>query len=78
MDKMLNMLLAGENKYKEVKEKYTKTVLKTVSAFSNYHGGEIIIGISDKGNIVGVRDTERVRLDILKNHSLKLWRILLK
>ncbi|MGV8147000.1 MAG: helix-turn-helix domain-containing protein [Alkaliphilus sp.] len=50
-----------------------KTVLKTVSAFSNYHDGEIIIGISDKGNIVGVKDTERVRLDIENaiNDSIK-------
>lgn len=64
MDEILNMLLTGESKYKEVKEKYTKNLLKTVSAFSNYHDGKIVIGVSDKGKVVGVKNSEQVRLDI--------------
>ena len=37
----------------EFKEKITNTFLKTVSAFSNYDGGEIFFGIDDNGNIKG-------------------------
>lgn len=64
MDKMLNMFLGGESKYQEIKERYSKTLLKTVSAFANYHDGKIIIGISEKGNIIGVHNSESVRLTI--------------
>ncbi|MGD9475605.1 MAG: helix-turn-helix domain-containing protein [Eubacteriaceae bacterium] len=41
------LILLGENKYIEYKAVYTKTLLKTVSAFANYHDGVIIIGIDD-------------------------------
>ncbi len=44
----------SESKDVELKEKYTKSMLKTVSAFSNYHDGTIYIGINDKGDVVGV------------------------
>ena len=30
--------------------------MKTVSAFSNYNGGEIFFGIDDNGNIKGLSD----------------------
>ena len=36
-----------ENRQLEYKEALTKQYLKTVSAFSNYDGGNIIFGISD-------------------------------
>ena len=44
----------SESKTIELKEKYTKSMLKTVSAFSNYHDGIIYIGINDKGGVVGI------------------------
>lgn len=44
----------GENKEVEYKQEYSKTLLKTISAFSNYNDGLIIIGITDKGKAVGV------------------------
>lgn len=57
-------LLQGESKYVEYKREYTKSLLKTVSAFSNYHDGYIIIGLNDLGEIVGVNNVEEVRLSI--------------
>ncbi|MDO4921196.1 MAG: ATP-binding protein [Phascolarctobacterium sp.] len=48
----------------EFKEQVTNTFLKTVSAFSNYDGGEIIFGIDDNGNIIGLPDGKQARLDI--------------
>jgi len=43
-----------ESKNVELKEKFTKSLLKTVSAFSNFHDGEIYIGINDKCELVGL------------------------
>lgn len=64
----------------ETKEKYnlefkgeiTKTFLKTVSAFSNYNDGEIIFGMDDDGNIVGLDSTkeECLRIENMINDSI--------
>jgi len=40
----------------ELKEIVTNTFLKTVSAFSNYDGGQVIFGVDDKGNVKGLTD----------------------
>ena len=40
-----------ETRIIEFKETITNTFLKTVSAFSNYNGGEIYFGIDDNGNV---------------------------
>ncbi len=53
-----------ETKTTEFKEKITNTFLKTVSAFSNYDGGEIFFGIDDNGNIKGLSDVKQACLDI--------------
>lgn len=70
---ILSILMNGETKYIEFKEKYSKTILKTVSAFSNYHDGKIIIGISDDGHAIGVEKPNEVRLSIENtiNDSIK-------
>lgn len=57
-------LLLGESKYVEYKRDYTKTLLKTVSTFANYHDGHILIGIADDGTVVGVDSGENVRLSV--------------
>ncbi|MFZ8801854.1 MAG: ATP-binding protein [Candidatus Calescibacterium sp.] len=48
----------------EFKEKWTDDSLKTICAFANTYGGELIIGVSDKGKIVGVKDTEKLIRDL--------------
>ncbi len=53
-----------ETRTTEFKEKITNTFLKTVSAFSNYGGGEIFFGIDDNGNIKGLPDIKQACLDI--------------
>jgi len=60
----IESILNGENRYIEYKERYTKGILKTISAFSNYHDGTIIIGVSDNGQIIGVDDPIQTRLNI--------------
>ena len=53
-----------ETRTTEFKEKITNTFLKTVSAFSNYDGGEVFFGIDDNGNIKGLSDVKQACLDI--------------
>jgi len=48
----------------ELKEKFSKSFLKTVSAFANYEGGEIIFGINDDGKVVGLENPEILALNI--------------
>ena len=53
-----------ETRTTEFKEKITNTFLKTVSAFSNYDGGEIFFCIDDNGNVKGLTDVKQACLDI--------------
>ena len=53
-----------ETRTTEFKEMITNTFLKTVSAFSNYDGGEIFFGIDDNGDIKGLPDVKQACLDI--------------
>jgi len=57
-------LYSGETKFIEYKLKYSKTLLKTVSAFANYHDGYVVIGLNDNGIVVGVENSEATRLTL--------------
>ncbi len=48
-------MIEGENK--EYKESFGDAVLKTLCGFANTSGGEVIIGISDKGEVKGIKIT---------------------
>lgn len=57
----------------EFKEEVSKTFLKTVSAYANYNDGEIIFGLDDDGNVVGVKGNpkeEALRIENMINDSL--------
>jgi len=57
----LSVVKYYENRNKSV---YTKTLLKTVSAFANYHDGVIIVGIDDQKQIVGIKNPDELRLNL--------------
>jgi ATP-dependent DNA helicase RecG len=61
---MRGMRMVMETENIEFKEKWTDDSLKTICAFANTSGGELIIGVSDKGKIVGVKDTEKLIRDL--------------
>jgi len=61
---MRGMKMIMETENMEFKEKWTDDSLKTICAFANTSGGELIIGISDEGEIVGVKDTEKLIRDL--------------
>ncbi|MDP3057849.1 MAG: putative DNA binding domain-containing protein [bacterium] len=59
MDKQL---LQGESKTIEYKREYSKSLLKTVSAFANFNDGFVVIGISNSGEVIGVENPVETRL----------------
>jgi ATP-dependent DNA helicase RecG len=48
----------GESETVEFKENFDKETIETVGAFANTKGGNIFIGVSDKGKVIGVRLTK--------------------
>ena len=38
----------------ELKANYTDTICKEIVAFLNGDGGQIIVGVTDDGNVIGV------------------------
>ena len=53
-----------ENTSLEFKERMTHSLMKTISAYANYHDGKVIIGIKDDGTIIGVEDVQATRLSL--------------
>ena len=56
----------------EFKVEVSKTFLKTVSAYSNYNDGEIIFGIDDHGDLVGIENVkeESLRIENMINDAI--------
>ncbi len=55
-----------ESKILEFKEIVDNTFLKTVSAFANFNTGQIIFGVTDHGEAVGIENPDAVCLNIEK------------
>lgn len=52
---LLKLIQGGESDSLEFKEGFDKEALETVSAFANTRGGELLVGVSDRGEPNGVR-----------------------
>lgn len=48
----------------ELKESYSVSIFKTISAFANFRDGIIYIGINDLGYVTGVSDIKSLKIDI--------------
>lgn len=48
----------------EFKREYTDEIKKTVVAFANTRGGELLIGVEDDGMVVGVQDVDETMLKV--------------
>lgn len=60
-DKLLKIISDGENvctEFKEANNKLPKNLFETICAFLNRNGGNIFLGISDDGKIIGVKKEE--------------------
>jgi len=58
------ILKTGESFFVEFKEKLDKSLAKEIVAFSNSQGGRIFIGITDNGEIKGIKITNKVKSQI--------------
>ena len=48
----------------EFKREYTDDIKKTIIAFANTRGGEVLIGVEDDGTIIGVLDVDGTMLKV--------------
>ncbi len=53
-----------ESQFLEFKPNWRDEYLKAIVAFANGNGGELIIGVDDRGNPVGLKDTKRLLEDL--------------
>jgi ATP-dependent DNA helicase RecG len=65
MDNIAVWLAAGEGRHTEFKEKYSSRVIESLAAFANTAGGRLLIGVSDRGQVVGLRDADKVVESVL-------------
>ena len=70
-EKDLELILkTGESFFVEFKEKADKTLAKEIVAFANSQGGKIFIGVTDRGEIKGIKITNKLKsriFDIARN-----------
>jgi predicted HTH transcriptional regulator len=59
------LLSAGEGEHVEFKEKYSSRIIESLVAFANTTGGCVLIGVNDRGQIVGLADANRVAESVL-------------
>ena len=61
MSEIIKLLKEGESETVEFKPSLSQTdkVIESISAFSNANGGTIVIGVSDKGEVLGADIGER-------------------
>ncbi|MFA7203687.1 MAG: RNA-binding domain-containing protein [Candidatus Caldatribacteriota bacterium] len=53
-----------ESKTMEFKQSFTTNIYKTISAFSNLEGGTVLLGVRDDGEIVGLEEIKKIKLNI--------------
>ena len=58
-------LAAGEDSHTEFKEKYSSRVIESLVAFANTAGGRVLIGVNDRGQVVGLSDAARAVESVL-------------
>jgi len=67
-EELKKLLASGESETIEFKESFDKETIETAGAFTNTKGGSIFIGISDSGEVKGVK----VGKETLKNWSNRI------
>ena len=58
------ILQEREGQFIEFKESLDKTFAKEVAAFANASGGQIFLGVDDKGNVKGIEITNKIKSQI--------------
>jgi len=71
-DKIINVLEKEESNKLEFKERFSNSVLKTISAFANTYGGLIIVGVNNRREVAGIDADDRNYQRILNTVINKL------
>ena len=73
IEKFLELVEKGENERIEFKEKISKDIAEEICAFANALGGYIIIGVSDKKELIGLKkeDIKKAK-DIISNFAMSI------
>ena len=58
------VIKSGESETVEFKESFTREALESLSAFANTKGGVVLIGVNDKGAVIGTKTEQSVLKDI--------------
>ncbi len=61
-DQILNMAIEGEGLCIEFKSEFPKNaweIAQDIAAFANTSGGTILMGVDDRGNLIGISDTDK-------------------
>jgi len=53
-DELRDLLAMGETQTVEFKTSFDRETIETLVAFSNAQGGRVLVGVNDRGGIVGV------------------------
>ncbi|MEK7196193.1 MAG: ATP-binding protein, partial [Nitrospirota bacterium] len=53
--KMKKALASGESETVEFKTSFDKNTIETLVAFANTRGGDVLIGVSDRGELKGIQ-----------------------
>ena len=53
-----------ESQQLELKREYTEDVKKTIIAFANTQGGELLIGVCDDGSVAGLQGAVKIQLQV--------------
>ena len=64
IEQITKLLSQGEDQTIEFKLSFNKQAIETIVAFSNKKGGKLLLGISDKGETVGIE---------LNSESIQNW-----
>lgn len=64
--------MKAENQNIEYKESWRDEYLKWICGFANAQGGTLFIGISDDGDVVGLRDAKKLMEDIPNKVSMSM------
>ncbi|WP_223834181.1 AlbA family DNA-binding domain-containing protein [Spirosoma profusum] len=54
----------AENQFIEYKESWREEYLKWIAGFANAQGGTLLIGVNDKGQVVGLDNAKRLLEDL--------------
>ena len=54
MTRILDILRREESETLEFKESFGREAIETISAFANTKGGVLLVGVNDKGAVVGI------------------------